>query len=374
MRVSVAIWVAALTSVRGVAAAQTTVPEPAAPPAVVPAGPGEKSWTERMTVDCLVDVFYAYQLGGAGVQRLVPAYHVFSDEGNSVTMAYAKVGIGVKPEPVGLRMDIGYGHVADVIASDKGEGADSDAAVIRFVEQAYVTFAVPGRVPFTIDVGKFVSTAGAEAIEANRNWNYSHTFLFGYATPYTVTGLRLSAAPTARLTLQAFLVNGWDVVFDNNAAKTLGVGVGYLGPRGTIISFSGLAGIELVGPNAPWRLLGDLVVTQYVGRWAFVLETNYVHQGGGYWTGAAGYVRFVPNPVVSVNLRGEVFADQAGLLVASAHVRVEDVTLTVGFPIAGHAELRAEVRADFADRPFYLVDTTLETTQVSLLAAAVAWF
>jgi hypothetical protein len=209
-----------------------------------------------------VDVYYAYQLKGGGVQRLVPAYHVFSDEGNSVTMAYAKLGVGVTPAPIGLRMDIGFGHVADVIASDEGAGPTSDAAVIRLVEQAYVTFAASGRVPFTLDVGKFVSAAGAEAIEANRNWNYSHTFIFGYATPYTLTGLRLSVTPTPRLTLQAFLVNGWDVVFDNNAAKTFGVGVGCQGPTG----------------------------------------------------------------------------------------------------------------ADFADQPFYLVDATLEATQLSVLAAAVAWF
>ena len=133
-------------------------------------------------------------------------------------------------EPIGLRLDLGYGLVADVIASDRGAGPGSDAAAIRPIEQAYVTFAVPTRIPLAIDVGKFVSTAGAEAIEANRNWNYTHTFMFSYATPYTLTGLRLSVTPSPRLTVQGFLVNGWDVVFDNNAAKTLGVGVTYLAP------------------------------------------------------------------------------------------------------------------------------------------------
>jgi Putative beta-barrel porin-2, OmpL-like. bbp2 len=187
MRPRAGVLAAALVCAPVVGAAQTPAPPPA--------------WTDRVTFDGLVDFFYAYQLGGGGVQRLVPAYHVFSDEGNSLTLAYAKLGVGVKAEPVGLRLDLGYGHVADVIASDKAAGPGSDAAAIRFVEQAYMTFALPVRIPLTLDVGKFVSTAGAEAIEASRNWSYSHTFMFGYATPYTLTGLRLSVTPTPRLTV-----------------------------------------------------------------------------------------------------------------------------------------------------------------------------
>jgi hypothetical protein len=372
MRILPRVLAAALAGAPAVAAAQTPAPAPP-PPDVASGEPGGKPWTDLFKVDALVDFYYAYQIGGGGVQRLVPAFHVFSDEGNSLTLAYAKLGVGVKAEPVGLRLDLGYGHVADVIAADKGAGPGGDANVIRFVEQAYMTFAVPVRVPLTIDVGKFVS-AGAEAIEANLNWNYSHTFIFGYGTPYTLTGLRLSVSPTPRWTLQGFLVNGWDVVFDNNAAKTLGAAASYQAPTGTTLSFNGLAGVELPGAGAPWRFLADLVAAQKLGRGDVMLELSYVHEGPGHWVGAAGYVRFAPTPVVCGSLRGEVFVDDAGLLQANTHVRVEDVTLTAGFPIAGHAEVRAEGRVDFADQPFYLVDTTLEPRQLSVLAAAVAWF
>ena len=373
MRIWAGVLAAGISCAPIAASAQTAVPPP--PPAdAVGGGAGQRPWTERVSFDGLVDFFYAYQLGGSGVQRLVPAYHAFSNEGNSLALAYAKLGVGVNAEPIGLRLDLGYGHVADVIASDKGQGPGSDANAIRFVEQAYMTFAVPVRIPFALDVGKFVSTAGAEAIEANRNWSYSHTFMFDYATPYTLTGLRLSLTPTPRLTLQAFLVNGWDLVFDNNAAKTLGVGVSYQAPTGTTISFSGLAGVELPGAAAPWRTLAELVAAQNLGRWGLILDLNYVHEGAGHWMGVAGYVRFIPTAIVYASARGEVFVDDAGLLQPNTNVRVEDLTLTVGFPIAGHAEVRAEGRVDFADQPFYPVDAVLRTQQRSLLAAALAWF
>jgi len=115
---------------------------PAAPPPAASASVADSTWRDRLVVEGLLDVYYAYQAGGSGVQSLAP--HVFDDEGNSFTLAYAKLGLGVTPEPIGLRLDLGFGHVADVIASDRGA---PDADSIRPVEQAYLTFAPPTRVP-----------------------------------------------------------------------------------------------------------------------------------------------------------------------------------------------------------------------------------
>ena len=105
-----------------------------------------------------------------------------------------------------------------------------------------------------------------------------------------------------------------------------------------------------------------------------MLDLNYGHEGAAHWRGAAGYTRFAPARVVYTSLRGEILVDDAGLVQPNTNVRVEDVTLTVGFPIAGHADVRAEGRLDFADQPFYPVDAVLRTQQRSVLAAAVAWF
>jgi hypothetical protein len=345
---------------------------PAVPPAAEVVAPPAPDWRDRLVFDALVDTYYAYQVGGAGVQDLEP--HLFDQVGNSLTLAYAKLGLGVRPAPVGLRLDLGFGRVADVIASDQAPNLRPDAAAIRFVQQAYVSLVTPGRVPVTFDVGKFVSSAGFEAIEATRNWNYSRTYLFESATPFTLTGLRVSATPVAGLTLTALLVNGWDLVIDNNGDKTFGFGATYAAPTGTTIALSGLAGIETVGAAAPWRLLADLVVTQKLGRVQLALNADAAREGDLNWYGAALFGRVAVASHLNLALRGELFVDHGGRLATNVRSKVADGTFTAAVPIARNAELRAEFRADFADQRLWVVGDTLEYHQLELLAAALAWF
>jgi Putative beta-barrel porin-2, OmpL-like. bbp2 len=354
--------------------ARAEAPQPAAPasesqsPTV-----GGKTWrdrlADRLVVEGLLDVYYAYQAGGSGVQSLDP--HQFDETGNSFMLAFAKVGLGLEAKPVGFRLDLGFGHVADVIASDKGA---TDAASVRPVEQAYLTLAPPTRVPVAIDVGKFVTSAGAEVIEANRNWNYSRSFLFENAIPYTLTGVRVSVVPTPRLTLQAMLVNGWDVIIDNNGSKTFGLSASFAAPTGTTLSFNGLAGVETVGAAPPWRLLADVVVAQHLGRVDLMVNVDLAREGVARWYGVAGYGRVAVAAHLNLALRGEAFWDHGGRFVANQNTRVEELTFTAGFPIAGHAELRAEARSDFSDQLLYAVGADMRDHQLELLAAALAWF
>jgi hypothetical protein len=347
--------------------AQTPAPPPPTPtsPTGATLAP-TPTWQDLFAFDGLLDAYYAYQLGGAGAQTL--DQHKLDSQGNSFTLALAKVALALDPRPVGVRLDIGFGPANDVIASDSG------AEGLRFVQQAYLSFAVPTGVPLTIDVGKFFSGVGAEVIEAPRNWNYSRSFLFEWALPFSFTGLRLSAALTPRLTLRALIVNGWDRVLDNNGAKTFGFSLTFVAPSGTTIAFNGLAGIETVGNAPPWRLLADLVVTQTLGRADLRLNGDFVREGGARWYGVAAYGRVAVASHLNLALRGEIFADRAGRFVPNQNTRVEELTVTAGIPIAHNAELRAEARGDFADQPFFLVDTEMARRQFSLLAAALAWF
>ncbi len=49
---------------------------------------------------------------------------------------------------------------------------------------------------------------------------YSRCLLFGYAAPFTHTGFRVTAPITDAWTVQAGVNQGWDVILDNNAAKS----------------------------------------------------------------------------------------------------------------------------------------------------------
>src|SRR5215831_9588552 len=68
----------------------------------------------------------------------------------------------------------------------------------------------------SIKGGKFVTLLGAEVIEPWANFNYSRSFLFGFAIPFTNTGVLATYPIFDNLSVSAGGVVGWDNVADNN--------------------------------------------------------------------------------------------------------------------------------------------------------------
>ena len=114
------------------------------------------------------------------------------------------------------------------------------------MQQAYATFApVKG---LTIDFGKFVTTAGAEVIEANKNWLYSRSIAF-FNIPLLHTGFRAGYKVNDMFSLQASVVNGWNgvgIAPDITGAKTYGASVNVTVPGGLNI-----IGTTYIGKNEP---------------------------------------------------------------------------------------------------------------------------
>ena len=54
------------------------------------------------------------------------------------------------------------------------------------------------------------------------NDNATRSFSFGYAIPFTHTGLKAAYAFSDQLTAMLMLVNGWDNAKDNNSSKSAG--------------------------------------------------------------------------------------------------------------------------------------------------------
>ena len=74
-----------------------------------------------------------------------------------------------------------------------------------------------------MDFGKFVTSAGAEVIEAKDNWNYSRSLLFRGRFPTGTSALRTSMPVSKTETIGVQVVNGWNNVTKNNGGVTIGV-------------------------------------------------------------------------------------------------------------------------------------------------------
>ena len=127
-----------------------------------------------------------------------------------------------------------------------------------------------------IKAGKFVTLLGAEVIESPLNYNISRSFLFGYAIPFTHTGVLFSYPLMEQVSLSAGIVNGWDNVIDSNKGKSF-LGNLTLQPVDILtLSLNGVYGAELPDRGGSKRGVFDFVGTLNVtDHTTFVTNFDY---------------------------------------------------------------------------------------------------
>ena len=128
----------------------------------------------------------------------------------------------------GLRLDIN--HV---------NGADSTTDNI--LEQGYAWFNLSPAAKVTF--GKFNAPIGFESLDAVDMYQYSHAMVFNYGIPTNVTGLMLSGE-AGIVDYALYLVNGWDLITDDNNDKTIGGRIGLAPMEGVSVGVSYITGKE----------------------------------------------------------------------------------------------------------------------------------
>jgi hypothetical protein len=121
---------------------------------------------------------------------------------------------GSLTDRAGFELRLGYGEDARVFAA---EGTDRDDEFD--ILEAFVTYALSNTL--SVKFGKYATLLGAEVIESNDNWNFSLSYLFGFAIPFDHTGIRLTYTPSDMLEFNIGVNNGWDNLSENNSSKTL---------------------------------------------------------------------------------------------------------------------------------------------------------
>lgn len=224
------------------APAQATAPAAAPPPWSV--GPIDFSG--------LIDGYYSFNFNHPASQT--NGLYNFDTAANQFSLNMAKLSMSHSADPIGFQVDFGFGHAFDMI-----NGIDNNGLRTKNIEQAYVSWKPKGKDSgFQMDFGKFVTSAGAEVIESNANWNYSRSLLFSWAIPYYHFGFRATETK-GHFTGGFQLVNGWNNVEDNNSGKTLGF-VGNFTSKKISWNNNYYTGPENPVTNTGWRNLYDTTV------------------------------------------------------------------------------------------------------------------
>jgi hypothetical protein len=376
------------------ASPQAPAATPPAPPAVMvtpppppPPAPAAAIPAPKFTWGGLVDTYYLFNfIRESGANTLTPPVgRAFDTNANSFTVALAKLSLNAAMDPVSFQLDLGYGSVGTIINSAGAPPSATPSAPANvggsfLLEQAFATIALPGNL--TLDFGKFVTTAGAEVIEANKNWLYSRSFLFN-AIPLLHTGVRANLKVSDQLTLQASVVNGWNNDPDWNAWKTIGLSATVtINPMATAI-LTAYFGKEAVQGAMDSSTPGDLrVLIDAVGaftlsdKFGLNLNIDYIKAwdnfADDYQVGAALMGRFVLSDSAYVAARGEFLRTKATVYTGAVTTTVEEKTLMLGLPVGKNFELRPEVRADFSGDNVYAGGT--KKSQFTGEIAALAFF
>ena len=172
-----------------------------------------------------MDVGYEYNLGRPdNGQNNLRVFDQRDTQGFDVHLASLNFSrLPEKPGQAGFRVDLDYGTDLRVYKATDGVAQNSLMRNTQFMDtdlrQAYIEYIVPLGCDrgITMDAGKFVTWAGAEVIQASDNMNSSRGILFGFAIPFTHTGVRasydvLKASDCGGVnwTVAGGIVNGWD--------------------------------------------------------------------------------------------------------------------------------------------------------------------
>ncbi len=281
---------------------------------------------------------------------------IFDQKANTFLLDLAQIQFA-KDAPVGglgFKLKVSAGETAKFIHS-AGLGNPGDEVDLT---EAYVDYVTPLGSGLKLRFGKFVTYHSAEVIEARDNFNYSRSFLFNFAVPFTHTGLMAGYKFSEALTTNFYLVNGWDVTNDNNKGKTVGLCF-LVTPIGPVqLNFNFMYGPEQPNNNSNNRFLLDWVgAFKATKKLTFMANFDYAHEDNdplnsgkdSQWYGAAVYAKYEFTDFFSTSIRAEYFNDKNGVRTGIAQ-ELKEITLTADFKIAKNLLLRPEYRHDWSDQ------------------------
>jgi hypothetical protein len=263
-----------------------------------------------------------------------------------------KITIDHAPAPLGFHLDVGFGETMDVI-----HAADRDPNAWKYFEQAYIDLKPKSWHGLEIDAGQFVTSAGAEVIETNQNWNYSRSLLFVWAIPYYHFGVRAGMPIGTHFTAGVQVVNGWSNIEPLNSGKTVGLNGAYAWKK--VIWTNNY----YVGPEKPHTTVGlrnffDTVVqVNATDKFSYSINGDYgrdrnIGPGASVWAGVAAAARYAIGEKYAIASRIEYFDDRNGFATGTAQ-HVEEFTLTGEYKMNGWLMSRLEFRNDRSDQPFF---------------------
>jgi hypothetical protein len=373
--------------------AATPAPAPAAAPAATdqapaaPATPAAPTWSVGpMDISGFIDGYYSFNVNRPnttdGYDQINQLYN-FNDKTDQFELSAAKLTLNHDPDPVGAHVDFIYGRTNDLINAAPSN-SNSNSGQLSYLEQAFLSLKPPKAKGFELDFGKFVTSAGAEVIEAKDNWNYSRSLLFVNAIPYWHFGARTSLPVSKTETIGFQLVNGWNNVSKTNGGVTGGFTSAYTKPK-YAWNVNYYVGPENANTtNGIRNLIDTTLLFTPPGKLNAYINYDYganrdAIQAQGdtklnTWQGVAFAVHEQATAKSALSGRFEYFTDPDGFQTGTAQ-HLYEFTATYEYKWVEGLLARVEYRGDFSNEQYFHKLANQTTDQQSTLTVAfIAFF
>jgi hypothetical protein len=347
-----------------------SAPPPVAtePPAPVPAT------LAGLKISGYAEASYAWSNKAVGSSIAGRLYDRFHDQ---FTLNALKVAIerpyAADRFDAGFRADILLGENAPVLQSNGLKLGDQGD-----MTQLFVTLNVPtpNGNGVQLKVGKMVTLLGLEIIEDPVNPNWSIGNLFSFVENFTAVGASVEYRVNRFADVQLRLIDGWDVVQDNNTGRSFMGRLGLAPDSLSSIALVGYLGPEAAGSNAK-RYGGEVLLsrklTSRVSAWLqadYGREDRLVPDGtdgaskAATWWGTGAWLTVDFTRAMGVALRADVVDDRHGtrsngFLFPSfadgpgTRHRFGSGTVTLNVKSWANVLVRPEVRYDFSNLPVF---------------------
>jgi hypothetical protein len=374
------------TAPAGAPAAQA--PAPAAPAAA-------PTWSVGpMDLSGFIDGYYSINTNQPstrdGYDQVNQLYN-FNDKTDQFNLSAAKLTLNHDPDPVGAHVDFIYGRTNDLInaAPTNSDGAEQ----LNYIEQAFISMKPPKAKGFELDFGKFVTSAGAEVIEAKDDWNYSRSLLFVNTIPYWHFGARASMPVSKTETIGVQVVNGWNNVSKSNGGATVGLTSALVKTKYSWF-LNYYTGPENQTTTHGYRnLIDSTLLLTPTGKFNAYINYDYgqnrdglftVDTDGGsvtegdtnlnHWQGIGFAARGQVTGTQAFSGRFEYFNDPNGFATAMAQ-HLTEFTATYEYKWAAGLLTRAEYRGDFSNEQYFHKNANQTSqNQNTLTIAFIAFF
>lgn len=178
---------------------------------------------------------------------------------NEFALNLAALDVSLDPKPVGFHVVAVAGTGTDVV-----HAAEVHPNNVRYLYQASASYTLNVGRGVLLEAGIQPSHIGYEGFFSKDNWNGTRGWM-GEFSPYYQTGLKVATSFDDHWSGQLWLLNGWQVVEDNNSGKAFGMQAAYAKDAlGFILNT--FFGPELPDDDAHWRSFVDFIGTWQVSE------------------------------------------------------------------------------------------------------------